>query len=180
MSRDQRCWHTESIDHVSDHVYVRCLARATPRSVLIVDRPMFVNADGSTRTKNSSLILVHAGDSVQLNCFVDSYPSSRVSWQVNGKILSFNETSLRLTDIQSHRHIGLYICHADHPLFGQFNQTIRVALKGSSLPSSNRRRRLFCSGPPEIIDDERVRSVHVGQSLSLVCSISAEIPIQVD
>lgn len=60
-------------------------------------------------------------------------------------------------------HIGFYTCSAYHSLFGIFNKTIRIALKS----------------PPEIIHDKNIYSVYLGQTVTLLCSISLDIPIQV-
>ncbi len=113
--------------------------------------------------KNYSVILVNEGESIQFECLVDSFPLSLISWKFNEEILSINKTSIEIDDIQSNKHIGFYLCIAQHSLFGIFNRTIRLALKG----------------PPEMIEEKKIDSVYLGQSILLRCSISKDIPIEV-
>lgn len=108
---------------------------------------------------NYSVVLVDEEQTIELECLVSSFPSSIISWIFNEKILSTNQTTLKIYHLQ----IGFYICTAHHPLFGIFNQTIRVALKG----------------PPEMLEETTIHSAYVGQSVSLVCSISTDIPTDV-
>jgi len=98
-----------------------------------------------------------------MECLVDSFPSSFISWRFNQQIISINKTSIEIDNIQSNQHLGLYICSAYHSIFGIFNRTIRLALKG----------------PPEMIEDKKIQLVYVGQLATLVCSISKDIPAQV-
>jgi hypothetical protein len=98
-----------------------------------------------------------------MECLVDSFPSSFISWRFNEQIISINETSIQIDNVQSNQDLGLYICSAHHSIFGIFNRTIRLALKG----------------PPEMIEDKKIDLVYVGQLAVLVCSISKDIPIQV-
>ena len=108
---------------------------------------------------NYSVVLVDEKQTVELQCLVSSFPSSIISWIFNDQILSTNQTTLKI----DHLPIGFYICTAHHPLFGIFNQTIRVALKG----------------PPEMLEETTIHSAYVGQSALLVCSISKDIPTEV-
>jgi len=56
----------------------------------ILDKPIFVDVNGN-QMNNSSVILVNEGESVKLECLVDSSPSSLISWIFNGQILSTNQ-----------------------------------------------------------------------------------------
>jgi hypothetical protein len=80
--------------------------------------------------KNSSVILVNEGETVKLECLIDSSPSALISWTFNGQMLSTNERFVLIDNVQSIEHLGLYICSAHHTTFGIFNRTIRLALKG--------------------------------------------------
>ncbi|UJR11789.1 hypothetical protein I4U23_015969 [Adineta vaga] len=120
-------------------------------------KPMFVDTNGN-EMKNYSVVLIDEGQTIAYECLVNSFPSSIISWIVNDKILSTNQTSLKIDHLQT----GLYICSAYHPIFGIFNQTIRIALKG----------------PPEMLEETRIHSVYVGQSVLLICSISKDIPTE--
>ncbi|CAF0894195.1 unnamed protein product [Adineta steineri] len=130
-------------------------------TLLINYKPIFIDNYGN-QIKNYSVILVEEGESVELQCLVDSYPSSYISWMFNQQTILKNATSLKISNIQSTNHTGVYICSANHSIFGIFNRTIRVALKG----------------PPEMISETTVNSIYVGQSILLVCSISTDIPIE--
>jgi len=37
---------------------------------------------------------------------------------------------ISIDNVQSIEHLGLYICSAHHTIYGIFNRTIRLALKG--------------------------------------------------
>ncbi len=126
------------------------------------DKPKFIDIDGNEE-KNYSVILVNEGESIKLECLVDSFPLSLISWKFNNEILSINNTSIQINNIQSNKHIGFYLCLAQHSLFGIFNRTIRLALKG----------------PPEMIEEKKIDSVYLGQSILLRCLISKDIPIEV-
>ncbi len=127
-----------------------------------LDKPIFIDNDGN-QIENRSVILVNENESIELECLVDSFPLSLISWIFNEQILSTNKTFLKIDSIQSIKHLGVYTCSAYHSAFGIFNRTIRVALKG----------------PPEIVEETNINSVHTGQSVLLVCSISKDIPTQV-
>ncbi|CAF1663599.1 unnamed protein product, partial [Adineta ricciae] len=120
-------------------------------------KPVFVDLHGN-EMNNYSVVLVDEEQTVELQCLVSSFPSSIISWIFNEKILSTNQTTLKI----DHLPIGLYVCTAHHPLFGIFNRTIRVALKG----------------PPEMLEETTIHSAYVGQSALLVCSISKDIPTE--
>ncbi|CAF1169941.1 unnamed protein product [Rotaria sordida] len=127
----------------------------------ITYKPIFIDKYGN-KLNNYSVVLVNEGESIELECFIDSSPSSLITWIFNNKIISINKTFFQIDYIQTIQHIGIYICSAHHSFFGTFNRTIRLALKG----------------PPEMIEDKIIDSVYVGQSVILVCSISKDIPIQ--
>lgn len=127
-----------------------------------LDKPIFIDSNGN-ELKNYSVLLVNEGESIKFECLVDSFPSSFISWIFNERILSINKTSIQINNVQSNRHLGFYICSAQHRIFGIFNRTIRLALKS----------------PPEMIEEKKIHSVDLGQSATLVCSISTDIPIQV-
>jgi hypothetical protein len=112
---------------------------------------------------NYSVILVNEGESIKFECLVDSFPLSFISWIFNEQIIVTNQTFIQIDNVQSNQDIGIYTCSAHHSLFGIFNRTIRLALKG----------------PPEMIEEKKIDSVYVGESALLVCSISKDIPIQV-
>ncbi|CAF1633514.1 unnamed protein product [Rotaria magnacalcarata] len=128
----------------------------------IIYKPIFIDTYRN-QLNNSSITLVNEGESIELECHVDSSPSSLITWIFNEEIILFNQTSLKIDYVQSMQHIGLYICSAHHSLFGTFNRTIRLGLKG----------------PPEMIEEKTVDSVYIGQSVTFICSISNDIPIQV-
>ncbi|CAF1016860.1 unnamed protein product [Rotaria sp. Silwood1] len=127
----------------------------------IIYKPIFIDKYGN-ELKNISVLLVNEGESVELECLLDSSPLSLISWIFNGEILSINKTTYYIDYFISNQHIGYYICSAYHYLFGTFNRTIRISLKG----------------PPEIIEEKQIDTVYIGQSVTFVCSISKDIPIQ--
>lgn len=120
----------------------------------ILDRPVFV--------ENSSVVLVDEGESAKLECLVDSSPRCQISWIFKNKLLIENVESVVINKIQSKKHIGFYVCQANHSIFGLFNRTIRVALKT----------------PPEIIEQNEIYSGYVQQSISLVCRLSKDLPLK--
>ncbi|CAF4865535.1 unnamed protein product, partial [Rotaria socialis] len=127
----------------------------------IIYKPIFIDSYRN-QLNNSSVTLVNEGESIELECYVDSSPSSLITWIFNEEIILFNQTSLKIDYVQSMQHIGFYICSAHHSLFGTFNRTIRLGLKG----------------PPEMIEEKTMDSVYIGQSVTFICTISNDIPIQ--
>lgn len=113
--------------------------------------------------KNSSVVLVNEYENIQFECYVDSYPSSIIFWSFNDEILSKNENILLRNNISLKYDIGLYYCHAEHPRFGLFNRTIRLALKN----------------PPEFYENNLLYSINLGQTVEMICRISNHIPTKV-
>lgn len=113
--------------------------------------------------RNSSIVLVNEGESMKLECLVDSYPISTISWSFNGKIVLENSSSLYLKKIQMKKHLGYYICMAHHSIFGRFHRTIRLIRKN----------------PPEILQEKKIYSAFQKQSVRIACQISKDLPLQV-
>jgi len=143
-------------------LYGHFFFKKKPNWLYFLDKPIFVDNHGNP-IPNYSVVLVNEKESIELECLVDSFPFSLISWIFNEQIISTNKTFIKIDNIQSVKDIGVYTCSAYHSVFGIFNRTIRVALKG----------------PPEIIEETNINSVHIGQSVLLVCSISKDIPTQV-
>ncbi|CAM4977086.1 unnamed protein product [Rotaria socialis] len=115
----------------------------------IIYKPIFIDTYRN-QLNNSSITLVNEGESIELECHVDSSPSSLITWIFNEEIILFNQTSLKIDYVQSMQHIVfLYI-----------------------------RKHLFFKGPPEMIEEKTVDSVYIGQSVTFICSISNDIAIQ--
>lgn len=97
--------------------------------ILYLDKPIFVDKYGN-QLNNSSIILVNEGESIEFSCLVDSSPLSTINWIFNNEVILINKTSIKIDSVESFQHIGIYICSAHHSIFGIFNRTIRLALKG--------------------------------------------------
>ncbi|CAF4616312.1 unnamed protein product, partial [Rotaria socialis] len=75
----------------------------------IIYKPIFIDTYRN-QLNNSSITLVNEGESIELECHVDSSPSSLITWIFNEEIILFNQTSLKIDYVQSMQHIVfLYI-----------------------------------------------------------------------
>ena len=145
-------------------LYINCKYSQTSFLSLTssLDRPRFVDQYGNLLS-NSSIILIDEFEDISMECFVDSYPPSKIFWSFNNEIVLRNENLFVKKHLSLEKDIGLYQCHAQHSFFGLFNRTIRLAGKY----------------PPELIHNQMIYSTNLGQTIQIICLISNHIPIQV-
>ena len=118
---------------------------------------------GNEFNESEMIKLVSENETIELECYVDSYPATNLYWIFNQQILLKNVHKLRIENISLEKDLGKYQCCVEHQYFGLFNRSILLKLKS----------------PPEFLSNEVSYSTSVHQSIQMICFLSKDLPIQV-